>query len=120
METYLEMVKSDIKKYFMSDVRETLADCNNDKEQALEILNDLFWDSDSITGNRSGSYIFNIEEAKLVVFDHMPEIVDFYISTGDLDLLANDLKNERWESLDVTGRCSVLDRAIKEILGELV
>ena len=58
---YLEAVKEDIKNYLLDNISEyDTSDLDDFKETLYEYL----WDEDSVTGNASGSYTFNREEAK--------------------------------------------------------
>lgn len=67
MKTYLEQVKDDIKTYLEYDrdiENEILAGEYTDKDDLETTLYDDLWTVDGVTGNASGSYTFNREEAK--------------------------------------------------------
>lgn len=120
METYKGMVKNDIKKYFMDEVKQALKD-NQGLEEAREQLCESLWAEDSVTGNGSGSYTFNTLLAKDLVLEHLEEVVDAYKELGyDPEKeLGKVLINDNWEEADVTARCANLNDAIDEILAEL-
>ena len=57
---YLEAVKNDIVNY----IQENINLSEYTREDLEEKLNEDLWTCDSVTGNASGSYTFNREEAK--------------------------------------------------------
>ena len=116
MYNYLEAMKEDIKDYFEeneSDFEEM------DKEEIEEKLNDDLWTNDSITGNGSGSYTFNRNEAKENLDgneDLLREALNEFCV--DSDTIADNFLNENYEYFDVTIRCYLLGQAIAEFLEE--
>lgn len=108
-----------------ADINEAIADneywySGLDRDDLEEKLNDELWLDDSVTGNASGSYTFNTEEAKSYVMDNLDlyeEAVcelsgDPYREAGKV-LLDND-----WEAADVTIRCYILSSVISSVLDE--
>lgn len=114
---YLESIKADIKQYLEDEFSYRYADLT--KEEIEEQLHDDLWDNDSITGNGSGSYTFNREDAKKCVLDNMDLCVEslreFCVES---ETVANKFLNEDWEYFDVTIRCYLLSQAINEVLEE--
>lgn len=108
-----------------ADINEAIADneywySGLDRDDLEEKLNDELWIDDAVTGNASGSYTFNTEEAKSYVMDNLDlyeEAVcelsgDPYREAGKV-LLDND-----WEAADVTIRCYILSSVISSVLDE--
>lgn len=120
--TYLEQVKADIKTYLEeNESRFSLEElAGEDPEEVAEELNNILWTEDSVTGNASGSYTCNREEAKQYVLNDMDTVMtaleEFCV---DAETLGNKFLNEDWEYLDVTARCYVLGEALDEILKEV-
>ena len=122
--TYLEQVKADIENYLDNT---TYFDLENmilendfeDVDDIREYLNDTLWIEDSVTGNASGSYTFNREEAKENVLADMDTVrealTEFCVTAEEI---GERFLNEDWEYLDVTARCYVLGQAIEEYLEE--
>lgn len=120
--TYLEQVIEDVRNYIENEINlqdEILTGEFDDRDDIEEKLNDALWIDDSITGNASGSYTFNSEEAKrnvLADIDTVREALrEFCV---DAETIADKFLNEEWEYLDVTTRCYVLGQAIGEVLDE--
>ena len=114
---YLEETKYNIQQW-MDLEGFTLA--GQDREEVEERLNDDFWIDDSITGNGSGSFTFNREEAKENVLADTDTLLnactEFCVDTRTI---GEKFLNEDWEWMDVTCRCYVLAQAIAEVLDEL-
>jgi len=117
---YLEAVKSDIE-----DVLDDYISAYGDDVDADEIrqrLNDDLWTDDSVTGNGSGSYTFNREEAKKYLFDSDDGMDILKEAVSEFGTEAEDVVNhfmsEDWEYFDVTIRCYILAQAIDEVLEE--
>ena len=99
---YLEAVKEDIKNYLLDNISEyDTSDLDDFKETLYEYL----WDEDSVTGNASGSYTFNREEAKGYVGDNLDLMVEAFKEFGDTSRLLDCLENFDFETIDVTIRC---------------
>lgn len=115
---YMDQMVEDITEYVKNNVN--LADYE-DRDDLEESLNDDLWAEDSITGNGSGSYTFNREQAKEYVLadgvDYYREAVsEFGMSADDV---AKDFLEGDWESIDVTIRCYLLGQAIGEVLDRM-
>lgn len=91
-----------------------------DRQDIEEHLNDNLWIDDSITGNGSGSYTFNREEAKEKVLADIDTVREALEEFGtDAETIAEKFLDEDWEYFDVTARCYVLGQAIGEVLDEI-
>lgn len=117
---YLEAVKSDIE-----DVLDDYISMYGDDVDADEIrqrLNGDLWADDSVTGNGSGSYTFNREEAKKYLFDSDDDMDILKEAVSEFGTEAEDVvdhfMSEDWEYFDVTIRCYILAQAIDEVLEE--
>ena len=117
---YLEAVKDDIKQYVRDN--DILTEYDG-PEEARDALNDELWVEDSVTGNGSGSYTFNRDQAKEYLFDSndglnllREAVSDFGI---DAETVVDHFMSEDWEWFDVTIRCYVLGQAIDEALDEI-
>lgn len=115
---YMDQMVEDITEYVKNNVN--LADYE-DRDDLEESLNDDLWAEDSITGNGSGSYTFNREQAKEYVLadgvDYYREAVsEFGMSADDV---AKDFLESDWEGIDVTIRCYLLGQAISEALDRM-
>lgn len=111
---YLEELKSDIKNY-INEVASDYMDCE-DMDELRDSLYDNLWDEDSVTGNGSGSYTFNREEAKKYVSDNMDLMVEAYKDLDSIESLVDDLEALDFETIDVTIRCYLLSQALDEVL----
>lgn len=117
---YLEAVKDDVKQAIEDNYN--VADYP-DRDDFEQTLNDDLWVDDSVTGNGSGSYTFNREQAKEYLFDSndgldllREAVSDFGI---DAETVVDHFMSEDWEWFDVTIRCYVLGQAIDEALDEI-
>ena len=113
---YLEELKSDVKNY-IKEVASDYMDCE-DIDELRENLYDNLWDEDSVTGNGSGSYTFNREEAKKYVADNLDLMVDAYKEFDSIEKLVNNLADSDFETIDVTIRCYLLSQALDEVLDD--
>ena len=113
--SYIEALKNDIRQY-MEDNESYLN--YTDREDLEEQLNDLLWTADSVTGNGSGSYTFNREEAKGYVMDNMPLAVDAFREFDEIERFVGYLESEDYECIDVTIRCFLLGQVLYEVLEE--
>ena len=122
MKNYLEQVKDDIRTYLEdNEYRFDLHDmASEDPDEVKEELNNILWVEDSVTGNASGSYTFNSNEAKEYVLNDMETVrealQEFCV---DAQTIGDKFLNEEWEYLDVTARCYVLSQAIEEVFEEI-
>lgn len=112
---YYELVKEDVKNY----LKENYGNKRAVKKAIKEDIN--FWDNlydtlffdDSVTGNASGSYTFNSEEAKRIVTHwRNDDIIQDTIKEFEIDMSKH---YGDWEFLDVSARCYVLGSCISEI-----
>ena len=113
---YLEELKSDVKNY-INEVASDYMDCE-DMDELRDSLYDNLWDEDSVTGNGSGSYTFNREEAKKYVADNLDLMVDAYKEFDSIEKLVNNLEDSDFETIDVTIRCYLLSQALDEVLDD--
>ena len=111
---YLEELKLDVKNY-INEVASDYMDCE-DMDELRDELYDNLWDEDSVTGNGSGSYTFNREEAKKYVSDNLDLMVEAYKEFNSIERLVNDLEALDFETIDVTIRCYLLSQALDEVL----
>ena len=78
----------------------------------------MLWTEDSVTGNASGSYTFDREQAKEYVSDNMELAVEACREFGCIEKFADAIADSDYEFLDVTIRCYLLGEVIEEILAE--
>ena len=114
---YLEAVKEAL--------REVVADndyylLGMDQEDAAEWLNEYSWNSDSVTGNASGSYTFNRWKAQEYVSENLDLLADALNEFGEGEAEAGRLfLNAEYETMDVIIRLYMLGEAISEVIEEL-
>lgn len=117
MKNYFEQVKEDIKTWIQDN--DWKIDTEADLDEIAEDLDEALWCEDSVTGNGSGSYTFNREEAKKNVLNDMETVTkalkEFCTPPEEI---GKRFLEEDWEWLDVTARCYVLNQAIWAILEE--
>ena len=111
---YLEELKSDVRNY-IKEVASDYMDCE-DLDELRDSLYDNLWNEDSVTGNGSGSYTFNREEAKKYVSDNLDLMVEAYKDLDSIESLVDDLEALDFETIDVTIRCYLLSQALDEVL----
>ena len=92
---YLEELKSDVRNY-IKEVASDYMDCE-DMDELRDSLYDNLWDEDSVTGNGSGSYTFNREEAKKYVADNLDLMVEAY---KEFDSRINIVENKKITAYD--------------------
>ena len=121
--TYLEQVKDDVRTWIEDNMdleHDIMTGEFDDLDDIREYLNDTLWTEDSVTGNASGSYTFNREQAKENVMDDTEAVVEAIREfCDDAVTIANHFLNEDWEWFDVTARCYYLGCAIDEVLEEV-
>ena len=107
---YIEALIEDIKQYLEDN------DINkNDVDE--DELNDKLFNEDTVTGNGSGSYTFNTEQAKQNLIGN-EDIVRNMIEEGFAtpEGVMDWFMDEDYEAIDVAIRCYLLDQAISEVL----
>ena len=125
MYDYEEAVRSDIKDYILENYdRNDLADFD-DEDDFKDCLIDILVNEDSITGNISGSYYYNIYKAQEALIGNMGLL---RAACEELDL-SNEEIGERFldgdfEYFDCMVRCyiviytNVIEDAVDELLEE--
>ena len=120
---YLEAVTADVKAWIEDnmDLEFDIMNGNfNDLDEIREHLNDTLWTEDSVTGNASGSYTFNREEAKEYVFGDIEAVAEALREfCTPAEEIAKRFLEEDFEYFDVTARCYYLGQAIDEALDEI-
>lgn len=121
MKNYFEQVKEDVKTWMEDNVYYfDLEEYRGNREGAEEWLTDNLWTEDSITGNGSGSYTFDREEAKEHVLNDIDTVTEALREfCVDAETIADKFLSEDWEYFDITARCYVLHQAVYEICEEL-
>ena len=113
---YRKAVKEDVKGYITENFdEEEIKEKLKEREDWENDLNEVLWESDSVTGNGSGSYTFSREEAgKNLVgnFDELADAIDAF--GGDFE----GVIRQGEEACDVTIRCYYLGECISEVLDE--
>ena len=114
---YREAMKDDIVQYIEENIN---LDEYEDNDELYEALEEDLWVADSVTGNGSGSYTFNREEAKKYVVDNM-DLVGEMIEEFDIDAktIGEKFKEQDWEYFDVSVRCYLLGEVLGDVLEEL-
>ena len=112
LEAIIEDVKEAIKEYDTTEFA--------DREEFEERLNDELWNTDSVTGNASGSYHCNSNKSMECVLDNMDLLeemcTEFCIDSATI---GEKFINEEWEWMDVSIRCYLLGQAISEALDDM-
>lgn len=117
---YLEAVKADVKQYLEDNtINPTDFSYYEDADDFAQALNDDLWTVDEVTGNASGSYTFNREEAKnfvLADIETVQEALREFCTPAET--IAEKFLEDDWEYFDVTARCYILGQAISEFIEE--
>lgn len=113
MYDYYENVKDDVENYIKENKEFFKA---TDLEELEEELNNQCWDSDSVTGNASGSYTFNTYEAEENICGNWDLLQEALEEFGCSDVNPIE-KGAEW--CDVTIRCYVLSQAISSLLEQM-
>lgn len=120
---YLEAVKNDIRTYLEYDrdiENEILNGDYTDADDLEQTLYDDLWIVDGVTGNASGSYTFNRNEAREYVLADTETVQEALKEFGvEAEKIADAFLNDDWEYLDVTARCYILGQALAEVLEEV-
>ena len=117
---YMEAVKDDVRQAIEDNY--DIADYS-DRDEFEETLNDDLWVDDSVTGNGSGSYTFDREQAKEYVqgdpkaTGYIKDLASEYGLDGST--IGEKFMDDDWEYFDVSIRCYLLGWAISEVLDEL-
>ncbi len=117
---YEESIKQDIRDYISQNYTtfELVVKLQN-KRYFQHTLTDRLWSEDSVTGNGSGSYTFNSYLAEQYVKDNLSLCVEAMSGFSCIDSLGKKLENEEYEYLDITIRCYLLARCVREVIEEL-
>lgn len=94
-------------------------DSTHNSEEVFEFMFDKLWIEDSVTGNASGSYTCNAEQARKYVLENISLAVDAYNELSSKESFADDVWDSKWEVIDVTIRCYLLPDVIREVLNEI-
>lgn len=89
-----------------------------DGDTEWDVVYDNLFVDDGVTGNGSGSYFFNAAKAREAVADAIwdEKILDALFEIGvDGDQIAQYLRDNDTESLDVCIRCAMLGEVYSEI-----
>ena len=117
MYDYKNAVRNDVREwidvhYSEDEIKEKLA---RRDEWEQELYDELFTE-DSVTGNGSGSYTFDREEAGKCLVGNFDELADAITEFGsDFE----DIIRQGEEACDVTIRCYYLGDAISSVLDDL-
>lgn len=119
-QTYLEQVTEDVTNYLVENFTEdVVADYCGEWEDFIEHLYDELWNTDSVTGNASGSYWFSRALAENMVLSNLGEVKFALLEFDMLDDLGRLIVDEEWERIDVIVRCHALNTAIYDALEQL-
>lgn len=113
---YYKSVKEDIKQRLNDWFDFNSIDDYSDIDEVISAVYDDFFNSDSITGNGSGSYTFNSWKAEENLCHNMDLLKEA------LDEFGGDFNNyiESAESCDVVIRCYVLGQLVGDVVKEFV
>ena len=110
---------------YLEEMKSNIHDVLNWNKYDEEITNDetalydALWCDDYITGNGSGSYTFNREQAKAYVLDNTGLLKEMADEFGfEHEEIADKIIDEEWEWLDVSIRCYLLGEAVAEVIAE--
>lgn len=112
----------DYRNAVISDAEDIIAECFDngtyDEETDFNDVYDNLFVDDTVTGNASGSYFFNAAKAREAVADAIwdDKILDALSEIGiSGDRIAQYLRDNDAESLDVCIRCAILGDVCGEI-----
>ena len=107
---YLENIKDDVKNY----IDENIDFSNYDNMKSFtESLYDELFDSDKVTGGGSNSYTYDRETAE----GYLKGNLDLLSEAGETtDKSCSQILKEGAEACDVAIRCSLLLKALNEVL----
>lgn len=117
--TYLEQVKEAVEQYLAdNEYYINMADFS-DVDDFRDEMYDRMFVADDVTGNGSGSYTFNRNEAREYVLadaDTVKEALsEFCVDAAEI---GEKFLDENWEWFDVTARCYILGQALGEWIDE--
>ena len=109
---YLDAMMDDIREWIDSEI--DFDDWRGDRDGLQEHLHDDLWADDSVTGNGSGTYTCDRDEAEENLCGN------FYLLAEALSEFCGDYERAIHdpEYADVTIRCYLLGQAIEEVLDE--
>ncbi len=113
---YYKNVREDIKQRLNEWLDFNKINGYSDIDEVINAVYDDFFNSDSITGNGSGSYTFNSWAAEENLCHNMDLLKE------SLDELGGELNDyiDSAEACDVTIRCYVLGQLVDEVVKEFV
>ena len=97
---------------------DSIADAS-DRDELCEALNDILWDADTVTGNGSGSYTFNRDEARKYVGDNLDIMVQMANEFDCKSQLMEHLADSDFEWIDVSIRCYLLGEMVCDTINYL-
>lgn len=121
---YHEQVRADIYMMLEENFYEyfegvTAEDVKRDPYEVADRIADDLFNSDSVTGNASGSYFCNSYSAMEAVIDNIPLLREAVDSWSLENELIDWFLEERWEDMDVTIRCYVLHECACEVMEDI-
>ena len=111
MYDYVKEVADSVYDYIDENI--DLEEWKGRRDELESQLNQDLFDEDSVTGNGSGSWTMNREEANGYVIDNLDLLADAFDEFGGYEALRDGV-----EACDVTIRCYVLPEAIEKALDE--
>lgn len=115
MLNYYNEMKKDIMEALKYDYVEVLENAK-DKEDAYNTLEEIFFVTDSITGNASGSYYFNSYESRKHCYEYFRDVFEALEEYGYEKKLTNF---KTFVSLVEEGYLNIENMTINEILEEM-
>ena len=110
---YLKVVMDDVRNFI--EASEIVITSSN-IEEMREYLNEECWEDDSVTGNMSGSYVFNRVEAEENLCHNWDLLED---ALEDFGHDGSDAIQKGPEWCDVIIRCHLLSEAIDKVLDSM-
>lgn len=118
MYNYLEAVKNDVR--FAINEGYVYIDYDNDIDDIISSVEDILWADDAVTGNESGSYTGDKEEAKGYVSENLDLLADAIDAFDNKEEAGKNLVYKNWEWFDVIMRLYVLNQAVEEVVNEML
>lgn len=97
----------------------TAEDVKTDPYEVADRIADDLFNSDSVTGNASGSFYCNRYLAQEAVIDNIPLLREAVEAWSLENEVVDYFLNEDWEAMDVTIRCYVLHEVACEVMEEI-
>lgn len=113
---YLDMIEDDVREWINDNV--DLDDYKGNRDGLEEKLNDELFNEDSVTGNASGSYYCNAYKAEEDITHHWDLLAEALEEFGS-NISATEMLDKGAEWCDVTIRCYLVGKAIRNVLDEL-